>query len=61
MYIKKGVNNGNRRKLLIISSSGIANLVIDNIEKSNYTRYDIVGVALLDKAMSQQLVDNSGF
>ena len=30
-HIKKGVNNGNRRKLLIISSSGIANLVIDNI------------------------------
>ena len=27
-HIKKGVNNGNRRKLLIISSSGIANLVI---------------------------------
>lgn len=52
VHIKKGVNNGNRRKLLIISSSGIANLVIDNIEKSNYTRYDIVGVALLDKNLA---------
>jgi hypothetical protein len=29
--LEKGVNNGNRSKLLIISSSDIANLVIDNI------------------------------
>lgn len=47
--IKKGVNSGKRRKLLIVSSSSIADKVIDNVEKNNYSRYDIVGVALLDK------------
>lgn len=58
VHIKKGVNNGNRSKLLIISSSDIANLVIDNIEKSNYTRYDIVGVALLDKNLIGKTINN---
>lgn len=48
-HIKKGVNSGKRRKLLIVTSSTIADKVIDNIEKNNYSRYDIVGVALLDK------------
>ena len=47
--IKKGVNSGKRRKLLIVSSSSIADKVIENVEKNNYSRYDIVGVALLDK------------
>jgi FlaA1/EpsC-like NDP-sugar epimerase len=47
--IIKGVNGGKRRKLLIVTSSTIADKVIDNIEKNNYSRYDIVGVALLDK------------
>ncbi len=48
-YIKKGVNSGKRRKLLIVTSSTIAYKVIENVEKTNYSRYDIVGVALLDK------------
>lgn len=48
-HIKKGVNSGKRRKLLIVTSSVIADKVIDNVEKNNYSRYDIVGVALLDK------------
>ena len=47
-YIKKGVNAGKRRKLLIVTSSRVADSVIDNVEKSNFSRYDIVGVALLD-------------
>ncbi len=47
--MKKGVHSGKRRKLLIVTSSNIADKVIDNIEKNNYSRYDIVGVALLDK------------
>lgn len=47
--IKKGVNSGKRRKLLIVTSITIADKVIDNIEKNNYSRYDIVGIALLDK------------
>lgn len=47
--IKKGINSGKRRKLLIVSSNTIADRVIDNVEKNNYSRYDIVGVALLDK------------
>lgn len=48
-YIKKGVNVGKRRKLLVVTSSRVANSVIDNVEKSNFSRYDIVGVALLDQ------------
>lgn len=48
-YIKKGVNAGKRRKLLVVTSSRVANSVIDNVEKSNFSRYDIVGVALLDQ------------
>ena len=47
--IKKGVHSGKRRKLLIVTSSNIADKVIDNVEKNNYSRFDIVGVALLDK------------
>ena len=48
-HIKKGVNSGKRRKLLIVTSSTIADKVIENVEKNNYSRYDIVGFALLDK------------
>ena len=48
-HIKKGVNSGKRRKLLIVTSNTIAYKVIENVEKTNYSRYDIVGVALLDK------------
>lgn len=48
-HIKKGVNSGKRRKLLIVTSSTIADRVIENVEKTNYSRYDIVGIALLDK------------
>ena len=59
VHIKKGVNNWNRRKLLIVSSSDIVNLVIDNIEKSNYSRYDIVGVALLDKNLIGKTINNT--
>lgn len=56
--IKKGVNSGKRRKLLIVSSSNIVDRVIDNVEKNNYSRYDIVGVALLDKDLIGNKVNN---
>lgn len=56
--IKKGVNSGKRRKLLIVTSSTIADKVIDNIEKNNYSRYDIVGVALLDKDLIGNQINN---
>ena len=32
-HIKKGVNNGKRRKLLIVTSSTIAGKVIENVER----------------------------
>lgn len=57
-HIKKGVNTGKRRKLLIVTSSIIADKVIDNIEKNNYSRYDIVGVALLDKDLIGNKINN---
>lgn len=56
--IKKGVNSGKRRKLLIVSSSSIADKVIENVEKNNYSRYDIVGVALLDKDLIGNIISN---
>lgn len=56
--IKKGVNSGKRRKLLIVSSSSIADKVIENVEKNNYSRYDIVGVALLDKDLIGNQISN---
>ena len=56
--IKKGVNSGKRRKLLIVSSSSIADKVIENVEKNNYSRYDIVGVALLDKDLIGNQINN---
>lgn len=56
--IKKGFNSGKRRKLLIVTSSTIADKVIDNIEKNNYSRYDIVGVALLDKDSIGNRINN---
>lgn len=56
--IKKGVNRGKRRKLLIVSSSSIADKVIENVEKNNYSRYDIVGVALLDKDLIGNKINN---
>lgn len=59
-HIKKGVNSGKRRKLLIVSSSSIADRVIENINKTNYSRYDIVGIALLDKnSVGNQINDVS--
>lgn len=57
--IKKGVNSGKRRKLLIVSSSSIADKVIENVEKNNYSRYDIVGVALLDKDLIGNQINNT--
>lgn len=57
-HIKKGVNNGKRRKLLIVTSSVIADKVIENVEKNNYSRYDIVGVALLDKDSIGNQINN---
>lgn len=57
-HIKKGVNSGKRRKLLIVTSSLIADRVIENVEKNNYSRYDIVGVALLDKDLIGNQINN---
>ena len=57
-HIKKGVNSGKRRKLLIVTSSTIVGKVIDNVEKNNYSRYDIVGVALLDKDLIGNQINN---
>lgn len=57
-HIKKGVNSGKRRKLLIVTSSTIVDKVIDNIEKNNYSRYDIVGVALLDQDLIGNQINN---
>ena len=57
-HIKKDVNSGNRRKLLIVSSISIADKVIENVEKNNYSRYDIVGVALLDKDLIGNQISN---
>ena len=56
--IKKGVNSGKRRKLLIVTSSTIADRVIDNVEKNNYSRFDLVGVALLDKDLIGNQINN---
>ena len=56
--IKKGVNSGKRRKLLIVTSSTVADKVIENVEKNNYSRYDIVGVALLDKDLIGNQISN---
>lgn len=56
--IKKGVNSGKRRKLLIVTSSTIADKVIENVEKNNYSRYDIVGFALLDKDLIGNQINN---
>lgn len=56
--IKKGVHSGKRRKLLIVTSSTIADKVIENVEKNNYSRYDIVGVALLDKDLIGNIISN---
>ena len=52
------MNSGKRRKLLIVTSSLIADRVIENVEKNNYSRYDIVGVALLDKDLIGKQINN---
>ena len=57
-HIKKGVNSGKRRKLLIVTSTTIADKVIENVDKNNYSRYDIVGVALLDKDLVGNKINN---
>lgn len=56
--IKKGINSGKRRKLLIVTSTTIADKVIENVEKNNYSRYDVVGVALLDKDLIGNQINN---
>lgn len=57
-HIKKGINGGKRRKILIVTSNIIACKVIDNVEKNNYSRYDIVGVTLLDKDLIGNIISN---
>lgn len=52
------MNSGKRRKLLIVTSSTVADKVIENVEKNNYSRYDIVGVALLDKDLIGNQINN---
>lgn len=43
---------------MVVTSSRVADSVIDNVEKSNFSRYDIVGVALLDQdCVGKQVYD----
>ena len=46
--LKKKMEDGGERKLLIITSENIAEQVVSNMQENNYARYSIAGVVVID-------------
>lgn len=47
--LKKQMQNGGERSLLIITSGEVARRVIDNMKENNYARFRIAGVSVIDE------------
>ena len=47
-FLRKKMEDGGERKLLIITSEDAAEQVVVNMKENNYTRYTLAGVAVID-------------
>lgn len=47
--LKKQMQNGGERSLLIITSGEVARRVVDNMKENNYARFRIAGVSVIDE------------
>lgn len=56
-HLKKGMENGGDRSLLIVTSSDIAADVIENMRAHNYQHFTIAGVVLVDKDMKGKKIE----
>lgn len=54
--LRTGEDSG-KRSLLIVTTSDLADEVIKNIKSSNYARFKIVGIALIDAEKTGTLID----
>ena len=51
-YLQKKMINGEAGSLLIVTTSDIAEDVVQNIREHNYARYKITGIVIIDKNMT---------
>lgn len=49
--LKKQMQNGGERSLLIITSGEVARRVVDNMKENNYARFRIAGVSVIDEVL----------
>lgn len=47
-FLRKKMEDGGERKLLIITSKDVAEQVVENMQENNYARYTLAGVAVID-------------
>lgn len=47
-FLRKKMENGGERKLLIITSEHVAGQVVKNMQENNYARYTLVGAVVID-------------
>ena len=47
-FLRKKMENGGKRKLLIITSEDVADQVVISMKNNNYARYQLAGVAVID-------------
>lgn len=47
-FLRKKMEDGGERKLLIITSEDVAEQVVSNMQENNYARYSIAGVVVID-------------
>ena len=47
-FLRKKMEDGGERKLLIITTEAVAEQVVTNMQQNNYARYTLAGVAVID-------------
>lgn len=55
-FLKKKMTDGGDRTLLIITSSDVAELVVENMKNNNYARYILAGIAVIDQDWTGQKI-----
>ena len=56
-FLRKKMKNGGERKLLIITSKDVAKQVVSNMQRNNYARYSIAGVAVIDADWTDESIN----
>lgn len=57
-YLKKKMACGGDRSLLIVTSTGIVEQVIENIRSNNYERFRITGIAVIDEDFNGRVIED---